>query len=197
MTATIEPRVRRAARLSRLLLLVAASTLPPAASAVDLDGAYAAAAGYDALVESARRELVAATERRIQAEAALKPSLGGSAAHNSARVDNNVIEPRNLNYQTAGVNLNIPVYRPASSAFAEQAAVAEGVARARLDQAEQDLATRVAQAIDALAADDAVAVAEAQRTAIAEQFAAAKRNFEVGTATITDQQEAQARLDLN
>ena len=50
---------------------------------------------------------------------------------------------------------------------------------------------------DALAADDAVAVAEAQRTAIAEQFAAAKRNFEVGTATITDQQEAQARLDLN
>src|SRR5690606_800784 len=36
----------------------------------------------------------------------------------------------------------------------------------------------------------------AQKRAIAEQLASAKRNFEVGTATITDQQEAQARYDL-
>ena len=37
----------------------------------------------------------------------------------------------------------------------------------------------------------------AQKEATAEQLAQAKRNFEVGTATITDTHEAQARYDLN
>ena len=36
----------------------------------------------------------------------------------------------------------------------------------------------------------------AQKAAIGEQLAQAKRNFEVGTATITDTHEAQARYDL-
>jgi hypothetical protein len=36
----------------------------------------------------------------------------------------------------------------------------------------------------------------ANKTAITEQLASAKRNFEVGTATITDTREAQARFDL-
>src|SRR5690606_18045839 len=38
--------------------------------------------------------------------------------------------------------------------------------------------------------------ARAQKIAIGEQLAQAKRNFEVGTATITDTHEAQARYDL-
>ena len=72
------------------------------------------------------------------------------------------------------------------------------LAEAQLGLAGQDLVTRVATAyFDVLSAQDAVEVAEAQRRAISEQFESAKRNFEVGTATITDQQEAQARLDLN
>ena len=37
---------------------------------------------------------------------------------------------------------------------------------------------------------------QAQKAAVAEQLAAAKRNFEVGTATVTDAREAQARYDL-
>jgi len=36
---------------------------------------------------------------------------------------------------------------------------------------------------------------EAQKAATAEQLAQAKRNFEVGTATITDTYDAQARYD--
>jgi outer membrane protein len=55
----------------------------------------------------------------------------------------------------------------------------------------------VAQAyFDVLAAQDVITSLEAQKTAITEQLAAAKRNFEVGTATITDTHEAQARYDL-
>jgi outer membrane protein len=68
---------------------------------------------------------------------------------------------------------------------------------AQLKIAEQDLVLRTAQAyFDVLIAQDSVQLAEAQKTAITEQLAQAKRNFEVGSATITDTHEAQARHDL-
>jgi outer membrane protein len=54
----------------------------------------------------------------------------------------------------------------------------------------------VAQAyFDVLLAQDNVALSGAQKTAISEQLAQAKRNFEVGTSTIVDTLEAQARYD--
>jgi outer membrane protein len=46
-----------------------------------------------------------------------------------------------------------------------------------------------------LLAQDNVALSETQKTAIDQQLAQAKRNFEVGTATIVDTLEAQARYD--
>jgi outer membrane protein len=49
---------------------------------------------------------------------------------------------------------------------------------------------------DILLAQDNVAFSGAQKAAIGEQLQQAKRNFEVGTATITDTHEAQARFDL-
>jgi hypothetical protein len=61
----------------------------------------------------------------------------------------------------------------------------------------QDLMLRVSQAyFDVLAAQDTLAFVRAQKAATAEQLASAKRNFEVGTSTITDTREAQARYDL-
>lgn len=47
-----------------------------------------------------------------------------------------------------------------------------------------------------LTAQDALAATEAEKAAVAEQLAAAKRTFELGNATITDTYEAQARYDL-
>jgi outer membrane protein len=47
-----------------------------------------------------------------------------------------------------------------------------------------------------LAAQDTLTFVRAQKAATAEQLASAKRNFEVGTSTITDTREAQARYDL-
>jgi outer membrane protein len=56
---------------------------------------------------------------------------------------------------------------------------------------------RASQAyFDVLLAQHNVELAAAQKNAIGEQLAQAKRNFEVGTATITDTHEAQARYDL-
>jgi len=71
------------------------------------------------------------------------------------------------------------------------------VAQAQLDAADQDLVVRVSQAyFDVLAAQDSLDFVKAQKSAISEQLASAKRNFEVGTSTITDTREAQAQFDL-
>ena len=47
-----------------------------------------------------------------------------------------------------------------------------------------------------LTAQDSLTFVKAQKAAVSEQLASAKRNFEVGTATITDTREAQARFDI-
>jgi outer membrane protein len=56
---------------------------------------------------------------------------------------------------------------------------------------------RVSQAyFDMLLAEESIATTDAQIAAIEEQLASAKKNFEMGAATITDTHEAQARFDL-
>ena len=62
--------------------------------------------------------------------------------------------------------------------------------------AEQDLILRVAQTyFSVLLAQDALAFAKAQRSAVAEQLAAAKERFDSGRARVTDVAEAQANFD--
>src|SRR5690606_31559317 len=71
------------------------------------------------------------------------------------------------------------------------------LAELQLQQAFQQLLLRVSQAyFDVLAAQDTLTALEAERSAISEQLASARRNFDLGTATITDTYEAQARYDL-
>ena len=71
------------------------------------------------------------------------------------------------------------------------------IAQYQLTAASQDLMTRVAQGyFDVLLARANLSTIRSQKTAVAEQLEQAKRNFVVGTATITDSREAQARYDL-
>ena len=93
--------------------------------------------------------------------------------------------------------LSQPVFRPQNLVQRDQADYQVRQAEATYGQAAQDLAVRTGQAyFDVLAARDTLALVGAQKAAISEQLAQAKRNFEVGTATITDTHEAQARYDL-
>src|SRR3569833_4364494 len=99
--------------------------------------------------------------------------------------------------QTATASVSQPLYRPANLATYKQGQRGVELAEAQLNSASQDLIIRVAQAyFDVLAAQDTLAVVRAQKTATGEQLASAKRNFEVGTSTLTDTREAQARFDL-
>jgi outer membrane protein len=95
------------------------------------------------------------------------------------------------------VTLVQPLYRQQNWVAYSEAELQVVQTDAQLKIAEQDLVLRTAQAyFDVLIAQDSVQLAEAQKTAITEQLAQAKRNFEVGSATITDTHEAQARHDL-
>ena len=66
----------------------------------------------------------------------------------------------------------------------------------RLQQAFQDLRCAWPKPISTFYAQDALTATEAEKAAVAGQLESAKRNFELGNATITDTYEAQARYDL-
>ncbi len=181
----------------RLLIGMVCSAAASQALAYNLSEAYQDALSNDAKLASARAALEADRQLVPLARSRTRPQINGSAAVNRIRSDTNLTDPANFTGQTYGVNLQWPLYAPAARTAVDQSMMQLTIGEAQLASAEQDLVLRVAEAyFNVLAADNTYSTTIAEKTAIAEQLAAAKRNFEVGTATITDQQEAQARFDL-
>jgi outer membrane protein len=166
------------------------------AHAQSLDDLYKAAHDYDATYLSARSLAESAQYRAAQADALMRPSLSLESSANIGRVDT-AQGTGSFNNRAAQVAGRQPLFNRASSVTIDQAQRELEASTLRLETAEQDLIVRVAQAyFDVLAAQDALATTRTSKTAINEQLASAQRNFEVGTATITDTREAQARYDL-
>jgi outer membrane protein len=186
-----------AAGLSWALLLALASAPAAAQSLVEL---YQSAQGYDAVYQGARAQYAATVARGAQARAGILPAVGINAGASYTDQDlstDNLSVQRGFNAQNAGINATQPLYRPANWAAYQQGKLQEAIAQASLTLAEQDLIVRVSQAyFDVLASQDTLALVRAQKIGVAEQRASAQRNFEVGTSTITDTREAQARYDL-
>jgi len=161
---------------------------------------YTSARGYDATYQGARAQYEATLARAAQSRAGILPTVGLSAGASHTRQDLSTegsATTRGFNTQSVGINATQPLYRPANWAAYEQGQRQAEVAQMVLTIAEQDLIVRVSQAyFDVLASQDSLALVRAQKVAVAEQLASAKRNFEVGTTTITDAREAQARYDL-
>lgn len=160
---------------------------------------YESARGYDASYQSARSLYDATVFKGEQARAAILPSASLGMGVNLTQVssDNDNFDRGHFGSQSATLSASQPLYRPANQATAEQGERQKQFAQAQLTAAEQDLIVRVSQGyFDVLTAGDNLTFVRAQKTAVAEQLASAKRNFEVGTSTITDTREAQARFDL-
>lgn len=195
-----------AIRVTRLLPLAAAlaAALALPAHGQSLLTLYEAARDYDASYQSARAQFDANLARAAQAKAGILPQVGAQASVQRNQFDIDVISgappgsgERNFNTQSAAISATQPLYRPAAWAAYEQGKRQAEIAQTVLATAEQDLIVRVSQGyFDVLAAQDTLALVRAQKTAVAEQLAFAQRNFEVGTSTITDSREAQARYDL-
>jgi outer membrane protein len=194
--APAEPDKTRLA-LSLALALGAAFGAASQARAQSLDELYDAARGYDATYLSARALADSAQYRAAQADALLLPSASLQAGVNHNNIDPSLGGNKASDSTSVAVTGRQPLFNRANGATVGQARKQLELSRFDLETAEQDLIVRVSQAyFDVLGAQDTLATTRASKAAISEQLASAKRNFEVGTATITDTREAQARFDL-
>ncbi len=198
-----------------LAVLIASAFLTLDAQAADLIQVYQQALANDAAYASARASLAAGRERVPQGRSQLLPSVQASGNYTKNDTDSSpfnegqtILLPNgtsttvlggsvNNHSSQATISLVQPLFRWANWQTYEQSKLQAAAAEAAFAQAQQDLITRVAQAyFDVLAAQDTLELTRAQKTATTEQLASAKRNFEVGTQTITDTHEAQAAYDL-
>ncbi|MFA6203428.1 MAG: TolC family outer membrane protein [Gallionella sp.] len=188
---------------SRLALAIVLGA-PLCAQAADLLDIFRSAQSNDPVFAAARAAQQAGQEKLPQGRALLMPSVNLSANSTfndlTTQYKGATLFPggnQRYNSHGYGVTLVQPLLRQQNWLAYSESELQVAQSDAQFKVAEQDLLLRTAQAyFDVLIAQDSVQLAEAQKTAISEQLAQAKRNFEVGSATITDTHEAQARFDL-
>jgi outer membrane protein len=173
-----------------------------AVQAQSLNEVVDAARGYDAAYLGARANADAVRYRYEQQLALHRPSVGAQlqgqyndqhAPYLAAQGGATAVKSDSL---AASVQASQTLFNRQNDFTIDEADKQVAVAQSQVTQAEQDLIIRVAQAyFDVLAAADALQTTRANAKAISEQLASAKRNFEVGNATITDTREAEARFD--
>lgn len=177
--------------LTSLVAGILSCTPYAAAHAADLLQIYQQALASDPVYQSARHALRAGEEKITQGRAAILPviGIGGSTTRSGDGMRNAV--------DTYTLQLTQPLLRIANWETYRQGKLSAAIDEARFAQARQDLILRVSLAyFDVLGTQDTLRLLQAQKSAISEQLAAAKRNFDIGAATITDTNEAQARHDL-
>lgn len=188
--------------MKKLAWLLAAPLFASPLQAADLMQVYREAQDNDPTFATARATLDAGREKAPQGLAGLLPTL--SLAGNTTWNENELAvhngptfaKPQ---YNANGYQLTLaqPLFRWQNWVAYDQATLQVVQAEAGFAQARQDLILRVAQAyFDVLNAGESLTAVQTNKQAIAQQLELAKKSFEVGTATITDTHEAQARYDL-
>lgn len=165
--------------------------------AADLMDIYREALSQDPVYASARYAYEAGKEVLPQARAGVLPSISLAAGLNRNHRETEGFSSLDYTGHSYTLSLSQPLFRMQNWIAVDQAGLQVKQFEAVFADASQSLIVRAAQAyFDVLLAQDNVSLSGAQKTAISEQLAQAKRNFEVGTATITDTYEAQAKYDL-
>ncbi len=188
--------------MKRLAWLLGTSLLASPLWAADLLQIYREAQANDAAYAAARSTVEAGRERTPQALAGLLPTIGISG--NTQWNENDISLRRltttdNVKFNSNGYTLSLtqPLFRWQNWVAYDQSKFQVAQAEANFVQAGQDLILRVSQAyFDVLYANENLKAVRANKVSIEQQLESAKRNFEVGTSTIVDAQEAQARFDL-
>jgi outer membrane protein len=182
------------------LLTAALFLAMPCAWGANLGSLYRLAQEQDPQFAAAREAHKAGLEKLPQARAGQLPTVQVSGNYRMADSRTTIgAATTQLNYQPYGFTLALTqsLWNQQTLENVEIGKLQVLLADQQLKVAEQDLILRVAKAyFEVLQAQDALETAGAQKQAIAEQLALAKKSFEVGYATITDTHEAQARYDL-
>ena len=163
---------------------------------------YQQALSHDPTLASALSANQAAQELIEQGKALYRPTVNFNAEANQIGSDIRYLNntpPGNSNFHTYkyGVDARQPIYRKQNLVQMDQAATQVSQADKQLYLSQQSLILRTTQVyFEVLIAQDKIDLIIAQKAAILSQLDQAKATFEVGTATITDVNEAQARYDL-
>jgi outer membrane protein len=185
------------------MLTLVAALATGVARGEDLVSSWEAAREFDANYAAAKDLQTAGLENAKQATAAILPQLSlngsGQRAAENFRSGN---EMESASERTSGnivgwsATLAQPIYD--AEAFATRTQLLKEAERARVAfrVAEQDLILRTAQTcFDVLLAQDNLTLVRAQKEAVSQQLAQARKTFELGLSTITDSDEAKARYD--
>ena len=145
----------------------------------------------------AQAQVQAAEQRVVQAQAGFGPTVGITSTSNDSRYNEApAYDLRRFNSQQTVLQLTQPLLRNALLPALEAARAQLEQARAALDQARGDATLKLVEAsFEVLKARDAVALAGAQKVAAQEQLQSARRKFTIGTATVVDVREAEAKID--
>lgn len=179
----------------------------PVSSRVTLQQAYVAALGYDAKIAAARSALESDQEQVGYARSFLLPNVVAAAngGYGKSEIDYAVntlmMQDKTTPYfEKYGYTLRLtqPVYRKNYIDGYRQAGYLQQQGELRFQLAVQDLALRVAQAyFDVLLAQSNVELADAESQATAKRLDTVKIAHSVGTITLTEVYDAQARFDLS
>ncbi len=181
--------------MKQIAFLIASVLVQPVVAA-DLQQIYHDAKSQDATFLMAQAAYQAGLERLPQGRAGLLPSASFSSNVSRNYLDIEGAALIDYNSRTYTLSLTQPLFRMQNWATFEQAKQQVLQAEAQFSAAQQDLILRVAQAyFDALLALENISVSRSQKTFISEQLAQAKSNFQVGTTTVIDVNETQARYD--
>lgn len=182
------------ARVLALALLAGAAT----AQGEDLRDVYRLAQESDPQLRAAEAGHRAALEARPQSRAALLPNVNFTAQTQWNQVDVKKPTAQGNDYNSASYSLSLrqALYHHDYYVQLRQADAGIAQADAQYGAAQQALIVRVAEAyFNLLAAEDNLRLAQAEKTAIAQQLRQTQQRFEVGLSAITDVHEAQAGYD--
>lgn len=170
------------------------------AAAENLLDIYRQAQVNDPTWAAAQASYRATIEQLPQARALRRPTIDANAgvSENNQRVKTPTSDSR-FDYRGTGYSLELvqPLYHRENSAIHEQARHAVAQAEFELAVARDDLILRTTRAyLAVLAARDAHEHARSEKSAVQRLMGLARRNFNVGSATLIDVHDAQAAYDL-
>ncbi|HEY0906133.1 MAG TPA: TolC family outer membrane protein [Methylophilus sp.] len=192
-------------RLLWLALLSLNLPVQAAAAPQSLYELYQEAKAGDPVLASAGSANQAAQEIIEQAKAGYRPSVHFSAGASANRTDLKIVGnqapfPGGRNHfegYQAQLQARQAIFRKENLERIDQSKLQVSIADKQYHLAQQNLMLRTTQAyFEVLLAQDRSTLIAAQKAAILRQWQQAKANFDAGTATMTDVNEAQARHDL-
>jgi outer membrane protein len=163
---------------------------------MDLVRLYQEAAFNDPVLNSARFNYAANKEFYWQGLSTLLPQVSANPAA-TRFFQHGEGNSRVYDQRSYTVTLTQPIFNAAALEVFRQGDLVTKVSDLQFLQAQQDLVIRVSQAyFDVLTAQDNVELFKNKKGLIKQQLQAAQSKFEVGSATIVDTNDAQARFDL-